>query len=175
VKALLGSDLGGSIVVLDVRFEPIDGREVGVYLDDFWLHSSKDGQKAQPYSPSQIAGSGVLVVSTTSSGGVGADPRGPVWPGGGPGGTGRPRRIGGDGGAVGNTGSASGAEATVVTGGKTKEDPMLAVLKDKVLPEKLTKEPVTGLLYFMIEGKVKPKDLSLVYRGRTGRVVLEFR
>jgi hypothetical protein len=30
------------------------------------------------------------------------------------------------------------------------------------------------LLYFLIEGKVKPKDLTLIYKGPAGRIVAPF-
>jgi hypothetical protein len=34
--------------------------------------------------------------------------------------------------------------------------------------------PVTGLLYFQIDGKVKPKQLELVYRKAPPRVSVRF-
>jgi hypothetical protein len=67
------------------------------------------------------------------------------------------------------------AKATVDDGGKAKEDPVLAVLKAKVLEEKEISAPASGLLYFSLEGKHKPKDLSLMYSGPAGRLILEFR
>ena len=49
-----------------------------------------------------------------------------------------------------------------------KENPLLAALKAKILPEKEITEPITGLLFFQITGKVKAKDLELHYKGPTG-------
>jgi hypothetical protein len=75
-------------------------------------------------------------------------------------------------------GSAAGpseAQATVDEGAKKKEDPLMAVLKAKVLPEQETGEPLAGLLYFSLEGKHKPKQLSLQYNGPAGRLILEFK
>jgi hypothetical protein len=43
------------------------------------------------------------------------------------------------------------------------------------MPEKSTAEPVSGLLYFQLEGKHKPKDLELRYSGPAGRISLRFR
>ena len=57
---------------------------------------------------------------------------------------------------------------------KEKENPLLAVLKEKVLLEKETNEPVTGLLYFILEGKHKPKDLELIYKSQGQRLILDF-
>ena len=47
------------------------------------------------------------------------------------------------------------------------------LLKDKVLPEKKIEEPVTGLLYFPLEGQ-KLKDLELVYGAKENRIRLRF-
>ena len=56
-----------------------------------------------------------------------------------------------------------------------KVNPLLAILKEKVLPEKEITEPVTGLLYFQIEGKLKPKDLELYYKTPGGKLTVRFR
>jgi len=45
----------------------------------------------------------------------------------------------------------------------------------KALPERETKAPVEGLLYFVMEGKVKPKDLGLVYKSPLGRLEMDFK
>jgi hypothetical protein len=67
------------------------------------------------------------------------------------------------------------ATVTAQSGAKDKENPVLAVLKQKVLPEKETSEPLAGLLYFSLEGKQKPKDLELQYNGPAGKLSLQFR
>ncbi len=177
IRQELGSDLGGYFTVLRVEVAPKAGKTINVYRDDFTLRSYKDGQKSQPFAPSQIAGRGAMVVSSGPGGGiVGGDDRGPAW-GGIPGTGGRPHRLPGmGGGGVGTAATASGtAEAKVDTGAKAKEDPLLAVLKQKVLPEKETKEPLTGLLYFSLEGKHRPKDLVLQYTGASGKITMEFK
>jgi hypothetical protein len=51
---------------------------------------------------------------------------------------------------------------------------MLDVLKQKVLPEKVTEAPVSGLLYFPME-KQKVKDLELWYKTPEGKLVLQFK
>jgi hypothetical protein len=175
VKEQLGSDLGGYFILVKVDLTPKGGKPIAISRDDFLLRSYKDGQKSQPFAPAQIAGRGALVVSSTGSGGMGADQGGPVW-GPGPGMGGPPRRLPGqDGGFGSTTADTSSAQATVSTGGMQKEDPILAVLKEKILPEKKTAEPVSGLLYFSLEGKHKPKDLVLQYNGPAGKLKLTFK
>jgi hypothetical protein len=43
-----------------------------------------------------------------------------------------------------------------------------------MLQEKEISESVTGLLYFPLEGKVKPKDLELIYKGPAGKLLVNF-
>lgn len=174
VKELIGSDLDGHYIVLDVKVAPRFGKHVDVRPDDFLLKTDKDGERSAPFAPSQIAGRGVLVVSQTS-GGSGATPvhdnSGPVW-GGYPGSMGQPRRLGGDG--IGNTGSAPETEAKQTPRSKQKENPLLKVLADKELPETKTDQPVSGLLYFPMD-KQKVKDLELRYDMSGDKIVMRFR
>ncbi|MCX6636622.1 MAG: hypothetical protein NT090_16295, partial [Acidobacteria bacterium] len=87
---------------------------------------------------------------------------------------GRPRRMGGDGGAVGNV-SDEKVQSSINSCDKDKENPLLAKLKQKMLPAKQGTEPISGLLYFSLEGKHKPKDLELVYRGPAGKLSIRFK
>jgi hypothetical protein len=176
VRQVLGSDLGGFFTVIRVELAPKGGQALKVSLDDFLLRSYKDGQKSEPFAPSQIAGRGALVISTTvTGGGSTSENRGPVW--GGIPGTGMPpgRLPGMNPPVVGNAAGQEGAEANVKSGAGDKENPLLTVLNEKVLPEKETREPLAGLLYFSFEGKHKPKDLELQYRGPAGKLTLRFR
>ena len=165
VKEQLGSDLGGYFILVKVDLSPKG--KLAVSRDDFLLRSYKDGQKSQPFEPSQITGSATMVVSSTNEGG-GAGTNGgpsfgvgPMWfPGGG----------------IGNgTANTSSAEAKIDTNASAKENPLLSVLKAKILPEKQTTDPLSGLLYFSLEGKYKAKDLVLQYNGPAGRLQLEFK
>jgi hypothetical protein len=176
VRQVLGSDLGGFFTVIRVELAPKGGQALKVSLDDFLLRSYKDGQKSEPFAPSQIAGRGALVISTTvTGGGSTSENRGPVW--GGIPGTGMPpaRLPGMNPPVAGNAAGQEGAEANVKSGAGDKENPLLTVLSEKVLPEKETREPLAGLLYFSFEGKHKPKDLELQYRGPAGKLTLRFR
>jgi hypothetical protein len=170
IRQELGTDLGADIVVVRVTVRPVSDKPIQLSLDDFLLVSSKDGQRAEPYAPSQIAGSAAIVVTPTGTrnGGLGSNPRRPTF-GGGIGG------IGSSGGGVGNAGGgAETGDAKVESTSSDKANPLLAVLNDKVLPEKEIKDPVSGLLYFQMVGKIKPKDLELHYKGPAGRLALRF-
>ncbi|MGD0361240.1 MAG: hypothetical protein ABSC93_10250 [Bryobacteraceae bacterium] len=172
VKELLGSDLGGHYIVVAVEVTPRFGKQVAIDRDDFVLKTDKDGERTGPFAPGQIAGKGAMVVRQT--GGSGATPLhdndGPIW-GGYPGSMGQPRRLGGDG--VGNAGAPDGAEAKTRTASHEKEDPMLAVLKEKELPQTKTDKPVSGLLYFPME-KQKVKDLELRYNAADDKITMHF-
>ncbi|HLY20773.1 MAG TPA: hypothetical protein VKR61_26280 [Bryobacteraceae bacterium] len=172
IKEVLGSDLDGHYIVVSVEVTPRFGKSVALTRDDFLLKTDKDGERSGPFAPSQIAGRGAMVVRQT--GGSGATPMhdnpGPIiggWPGGGP-----PARLGGNG--VGSAGAPDAAEAKTRTGSQEKENPLLAVLKQKELPETKTDKPVSGLLYFPME-KQKAKNLELRYDMQGDKIVMRFR
>lgn len=172
VKEVLGSDLGGHYIVVAVEVTPRFGKQVAINRDDFILKTDKDGERSGPFAPSQIAGRGAMVIRQTGgSGGTGMhDNDGPII-GGYPGSIGPPRKLGGDG--IGDAGAPAGAEAKTRTGSHEKEDPMLAVLKQKELPETKTDKPVSGLLYFPME-KQKVKDLELRYNVSDDKITMRF-
>lgn len=176
VTAALGRDPGLDMVVVEVEIRPKGDNELQIWRDDFILISRKDGQKSQPLAPSQIAGKGALMVTSTGGGGGGIGmgrQRGPIW-GGVPGAGDRPRRLGGDDELAGGAAAPSETKATMDT--KSKEDnPLLEVLKAKVLAEKKTQDTVKGQLYFLLDGKHKLKDLELMYQMRgADRLILDF-
>jgi hypothetical protein len=160
-----------------VRVEPKYGKEMRVGGENFILRTDKDGERTGPFAPSQIAGRGALVLRRVPSptGGMMGDSNGPVW-GGAPGTGGMPSRLPGDGGSMGNggAGDTSGTAATMNTGARDKENPLLQVLKQKSLPEKKTTEPVAGLLYFPLE-KQKAKDLELTCDTPEGKLKLRWK
>src|SRR5690349_23260880 len=63
IKELIGDDLGGHYIVADVNVEPKYTKDIVLDHDDFYLRTDKDGERTRPYAPSQIAGSGALIVS----------------------------------------------------------------------------------------------------------------
>ncbi|HLH00656.1 MAG TPA: hypothetical protein VKX49_30400 [Bryobacteraceae bacterium] len=159
----LGSDLGSDMVVVRVTFRPVSDKPIQIDLDDFLLVCDKgDFQRAHPLAPSQIAGSTTLVVTQEAGRGGGKSSR-PTFGG------------FGLGGMVGSSpGTKAPADSKVEVSKSDKENPLLAVLTAKGLPEKETKDEVSGLLYFQINGKVKPKDLELHYKGAGGQLALRF-
>ena len=163
IRQELGSDLGADIVVVRVTVRPVSDKPIRLSLDDFLLVSSKDGQRSEPYAPSQIAGNAALVVTPGGSKGTEVR-RGPSWGG----------IVGIAGGGVGNSGGSPNGESKVESTSSDKTNPLLAVLNDKVLPEKEIKDSVSGFLYFQMVGKIKPKDLELHYKGPAGRLALRF-
>lgn len=177
IAQAVGAELPPGIVVFEVKVRPKGDYVVNVSRDDFQMISHKDGQRSGPFVPSQIAGSATLVVSSNSrSGGVYAgQPNGPVW-GGIPGTGGRPRQIGGgNSAAVGGSPSGETETSARTESDKSKQDnPLLKTLEAKMMPDKESNEPITGLLYFPLEGKHKLKDLELVYKGPAGRLLIDF-
>ena len=162
IKDELGGDLGDEIIVVRLTARPLTDKPVQLSLDDFLLISGKDGQRSEPFAPGQLAGSDTLVV-TPNGVRKGLGDHHPTI---GIGGFG----IGGGGGAANPAPDLKTAESR-----DEKENPLLAALKAKILPEKQITEPVTGLLFFQITGKVKAKDLELRYKGPTGQMALRFR
>src|SRR5712691_1752561 len=138
IQQLLGSDLGGYYVVIDVRLSPKNNEKFKVFRDDFMLRTDRDGERSKPFAASQIAGRGALVVTRTyDGGGVAAENGGPVFGG----------EIGGMGvGGIGNAGSTISNTSRIDHGAKNKENPLLGVLNGKILAEKETDQPVSGLL-----------------------------
>jgi hypothetical protein len=81
---------------------------------------------------------------------------------------------GGAGVGTGGEGDTGDTKATVRSSARDKENPIEKVLADKMLPEKKTDKPTSGLLYFAME-KQKMKDLGLIYGGRENRITMRFK
>ena len=167
VKELLGDDLGGHFVVVQVTVEPKFGKEITIDRDDFLLRTDKDGDRSKPMAPSQVAGNGGLILTRTQGpGGDGAE-RSRGWSLGGIG-------MGGGGGmGAGSGADPNNVKATMETSDK-KENPLKKMLDDKVLPEKKIEEPTTGFLFFPMENQ-KLKDLELQYGGRENKIRMRFK
>lgn len=149
IQQAVGANLGAGYVVVRLKATPKNENALRISPDDFTLLSRKDGQRCQALAPGQIAGQAALVVKPAAEqpGGDGTRTNGPIW---------------------------AGVSTQIGKGGSANE-PLRAALEGKILPDKETKSAVEGLLYFAIDGKVKPKDLSLLYKGRAGRLVMDFK
>ncbi len=173
VKSAVGSELDEGFIVVQITLTPRNGETVKINRDDFLLLSGRDGQKSQPYAPSQIAGAGALVVASRAGQGGGMMGQQRTVPWGGIGG--RPMGMPSPGGSIGSTtANPTEASATTTDGDNKKPNPLLDTLKEKILPEKEITEPVSGQLYFLLEGKHKLKDLELFYKGPGGKLSLKF-
>jgi hypothetical protein len=175
VVKLLGVDPGFPMIVVDVRAINRSEEKLQLWRDDFTLLSNKDGQRSQPLTPSQLAGQGSIMVSSRgySAGGIATNNQAPVWSDG-PVGTGRPRRIGDEDTAVGGA-DPGGTAVETRDGAKEKPNPLLKLFEQRVLPEGEIAEESKGLLYFLLDGKHKPKHLELIYKAKGRRqVILDF-
>lgn len=162
IKQELGSDPGGDIVVVRVTLRAVSDKPVKVSHDDFLLISDKDGQRSEPYEPGQIAGADSLTVTPN---GMKKGSTRPSFGG----------MIGLGGGGIGNASATPTPDVKVEAQHDDKQNPLLEVLAQKILPEKEFTDTISGLLYFQIVGKVKSKDLELRYKGPAGRLALRFK
>lgn len=172
----VGQPMTEGVVVVEVKLTPAASQTIAVDFNDFLLRSDKDGQRTTPYSASQVAGNSVLVISSRAvdGGAVATENRGPSW--GGLGG-GMPQRLPGQSPGVGNTAVVTEANAEM-RGGETpanKDNPLLAAVKAKILPEKEIREPLAGQLYFLLEGKHKTKQIELIYKSSAGPLSIRFK
>ena len=162
VRQAVTDDLGNHYIVVRLKVTP-KGAALPIQLEDFTLRTDKDGEKSHPYVATQIAGQGVLVVSEVASGGGGghAQQSDPTYGGMPP-----------SGGGFGNATTQMGAQ------GKMRQDekanPLVKTLAERMLAEKETAEPISGLLYFPME-KQKLKDLELIYTTPAGKLSIRFR
>ncbi|HEX5432305.1 MAG TPA: hypothetical protein VFW83_10075 [Bryobacteraceae bacterium] len=150
IRQALGADLGKGYIVVRLKASPKTGKPVWIGPEDFTLLSHKNGDRCQALAPGQIAGGGgALVVKAAAEqpGGDGTATNGPVW------------------------GGVAAAKGKNTAGNRA----LLEQLRQKILPGKQTQAPLEGLLYFEIDGKLKPKDLTLLYHGTAGRVALDFK
>jgi hypothetical protein len=161
IKQELGYDLGPDIALVRVTLHTVSDKPIQVSHDDFLLVSSKDGQRSQPYEPGQIAGADSLTV--TQNGVKQAATRRPGL------------TIGGFGGGIGTGQATQTPELKTQASHDDQPNPLLAVLNEKILPEKELTDTVSGLLYFQMVGKLKPKDLELHYKGPAGKMALRFK
>jgi len=159
-------DLGDNdIVVVRLTARPVSDKPVQLSLDDFLMISSKDGQRSEPFEAGQLAGSDSLAVTQDGmrKSGLGNNPHRPTF------------SVGGFGGGIGTGEAPQAPNVKMEESRAAKENPLLTAVKAKILPEKEIKDPVTGLLFFQITGKVKAKDLELRYKGPGGAMALRFK
>jgi hypothetical protein len=165
VKELLGNDLEGHYMAVDIKVEPKYGKEIVIAHDDFVLRDTENVEKSTPFAPSQIAGRAALII-TRNENGTGNKPARPTF-GGGIGGMGA-------GSGSGSDNAPANVKAKMQNADEPKDTALEKLLTDKMLPEKKTDQIATGLLYFALE-KVKVKNLQLDYGGKENRITLRFK
>ena len=165
IKQLVGSDLGGHYVVVQMTVKPIGPKPVNVQAEDFQIFSEADGDRTKPQTPAEITAADSMVLKRGSSGiGSLGEESGTRWSGVGfGGGTGRKKKE-----------DDKDAKSTPAVKKGASDPALRKVLTEKALPEKETAEPVTGLLYFPIEKK-KMKDLALFYSTPDGKLRMYFK
>ncbi len=162
IQEALGTDIGAGYIVVHMKATPKTEQPLRIGPDDFTMLSRKDGQRSLALAPNQIAGSGgAMVVKSTAE----KQSKRAITLGG----------FGGSAGSGNSSGANTGVDIKMQTGdAKAPDSPLLTALKEKALPDKETKQPIEGLLYFPLDGKVKPKDIAVVYKGPAGRMIIEF-
>jgi hypothetical protein len=162
VKQLLGYDLGGHYIVIQMTVTPKGDKPLNVNSSDFQLFCEGDGDRTQPQSAAEIAAADSMVLKRGQSGiGSLGEETGTTWSG------------VGFGGRSGKKKQDDTPTSTTMKTGK-KDDALKSALTEKALPEKETTQPVSGLLYFPMEKK-KLKDLVLFYPTPNGKLRLYFK
>jgi hypothetical protein len=165
VQELLGDSLGGHYIVIKLDLTP--NKKFTIDHDNFLLRTDKDGERSHVYEPTQIAGDGSLVITTTedidkANGKKGSSGGGIM--------------LGGMGGGMGSSpgmvGSPKPVSATMkqATGEKS---PLVKTLTARMLPPVDIDKPTSGLLYFPME-KQKLKDLELIVTTPSGKLQIRF-
>jgi hypothetical protein len=174
VKQAVGADMDGYIVAA-VKVEPKYGKEILIDRDDFHLRTDKDGERVTPFAPSQIAATDAVTVShgpTEGAASPGMVLAGPLVLHGGALAKNKKKEKEDDDSADAKvTAPADNADNSDAA---KKDNPLKKLLEEKVLPERKTEQPVSGLLYFPMD-KQKRKDLELIYGGRENRIALRFK
>jgi len=162
IKQLLGYDLGGHYIVVQMTVTPKGEKPLNVQLSDFQMFCEGDGDRSQPQTPAEIAAADSLVLKRGQSG-IGSfnEETGTSWSGVGFGGRSAKKKQ-----------DDTPASAKMAKG--SQDSKLKTTLTEKGLPEKETTQPVSGLLYFPLEKK-KLKDLVLFYTTPTGKLRLYFK
>jgi len=159
LKQIFGTDFDNMFSVIEVTLTPKGDKPLDVHLDDFLIRSEQSGDHSGPLAAAQIAGQGTLVVHQSDRT---KTKQGISW------------GMGGMGMGAGGGSAAPPPEVRAEIKNSETRDPLLDVLKRKILVEKPTSEPVSGLLFFPLD-KEKPKNLVLIYTTEPGKLRIKFK
>jgi hypothetical protein len=175
IRQAVGVELGTmstGYAVVKVRVVPKADQALRLGTNDFTLISRKDGERSPALEPAQITGQAGLILKAAASqpSRMSTVANGTIW------------------GGVKPTQSTTASddrpkEVEIPADDKTEaahantpeENPLLAALKAKGVSENESKKPIEGLLYFAVDGKLKPKDLALIYESPNGKLVVDFK
>ena len=146
IQQLLDVPLPPGYLVVRIKVSPRTSQVIRISPDDFAIVSRKDGERSAALDPGQIGGPANLALKSKTT--YSASP---------------------------GVGETTVSVAPADTKQKAPDDRLQKILESKVLPDTETKEPVEGLLYFLLDGKNKPKDLGLLYKGPAGRLSMDFK
>ena len=145
IQQVLGTTLDPGYIVVRIRIEPRTLQAIRISADDFTLVSRKDGERSDALLPGQIGGPANLVLKSKTT-------------------------------YDGSPGvSSTSVNLAPADTKNAPKGPSVKLLESKMLKDTETKEPVEGLLYFLLEGKNKPKDLGLLYKGPAGHLAMDFK
>lgn len=175
IQQAIGAELPEGYAAVRVKVVPKADQALRIGTEDFMLISRKDGDRSQALEPEQITGqAGLILKAGQQPSRMSTVTNGTIW-----GGV-RPTRS-----APSDRDRDSDKKETEIApqpeGGPRENNPetnpLLAALKAKGIPGDESKKPLEGLLYFPVDGKLKlkPKDLSMIYKSPTGRMVIDFK
>lgn len=175
VEALLGDELDKGYSIVEIKVRPLFDNQLELDRSDFLLRCRADNERSAAQSPDRIAGTAVLALDQSRSGGGGSvfgRQNDPLIIGGTPGTGTRPRQIGtpdGVGGAVGG-----GTTDVRIRGETLEEGSLLARLQSLELPFEPVDEPISGHLFFQVRPNRKLKHYVLSYDGVYGEFQMQF-
>lgn len=176
ITQLLGNDLDGEFILVELNIKPLYGAKIELKRDDFMMRSYRNNDTSVAQSPDRISGGSELVLGKAEKLTVGIySQTGVGIPVGGAPGTGtRPRRVGGDETLTG--GGAQSKETSEISQHQREgEGDLLSRLQSRELPIGEVDDIVQGYLYFQLSPKEKPKNLTLNYESELGEFQIHFR
>lgn len=174
IESLLGDDLDKGYSVVEIEVRPLFDNKLELDRSDFLLRCRCDNERSEAQSPDRIAGSAVLALDQSKSGGGGSvfgQQNDPLIIGA-PGTGSRPRRVGTPDGVGGTVGG--GTTDTRIRGETVQEDSLLSRLKSLELPFEPINEPISGSLFFQVRPNRKLKHYVLSYDGVYGEFQMQF-
>jgi hypothetical protein len=175
ITSLLGNDLDGDFILVELDLKPLYGAKIELKRGDFLMRSYRNNDTSTAQSPDRIAGGSELVLgkAETVTVGIYSQRTSGIPVGGAPGTGTRPRRIGGEDPITGG-GVKSSEKSEVSQHDRTGEGDLLSRLESNELPLGEVDDVVHGYLYFQLNPKDKPKQLTLNYHGPGGEFQIHF-